>query len=168
VLEILRNTLKQGDNLTFLLLIFAALIALMCMGFMALALRVRRLNRRITALARGMDGQNLEDTLHTYFDKVEQANRRMELLEQAVGVLQAQIPSCLQRTGMVRYDAFESVGGEQSFSVALLDGKGDGVVLSGVHSRNDVRIYAKQIQQGNASHGLSDEEKRALQASYHG
>lgn len=166
MLETLHDTLKQGNNLTFVLLIFAALIVLLLLGGLFLTLRIRRLNRRIVALARGAEGQNLEETLHAYLDKVEQASRRLELLEQAVGVLQAQVPSCLQRTGMVRYDAFESVGGEQSFSVALLDGKGDGVVVSGVHSRNDVRVYAKQIRQGNASHGLSEEEKRALHASY--
>lgn len=131
-----------------------------------MALRVRRLHRRIGALARGMDGQNLEETLQAYLNTVEQTTRRMELLEQAVGILQAQLPSCLQRTGIVRYDAFESVGGEQSFSVALLDAKGNGVVLSGVHSRNDVRVYAKAVYDGHSSHGLSEEEKRALQESY--
>jgi len=83
-------------------------------------------------------------------------------LEQAVAVLQAQLPSCLRQANLIRYDAFEDVGGEQSFSLALLDAHGDGVVLTSVYSRMDVRVYAKAIRNGQASHALSKEEERAL------
>src|SRR5438309_7485650 len=113
-----------------------------------LALRVRRLNRQIQALTRGVDGSNLEEVLTAHLETVAQTVRRMETLEQAVGVLQAQIPNCLQRFHLERYDAFDDVGGEQSFSVALLDARGDGVVLTSVYSRMDVRVYAKSIRNG--------------------
>jgi hypothetical protein len=166
VLESLRDILKQGDNLTLLLLLLTLLVALLLAGGLLLAVRVRTLNRRLARLTRGSDGGDLEATLNHHLELVEQTVRRMETLEQAVGILQAQLPGCLQRTGLVRYDAFDNVGGEQSFSVALLDGHGDGVVLTSVHSRADVRIYAKAIQNGRTTHELSEEEKRALQASW--
>jgi hypothetical protein len=86
----------------------------------------------------------------------------MEELEQAVAVLQAKMPNCLQKAAVIRYDAFEDVGGEQSFSLALLNGEGDGVILTSVYSRIDVRVYAKAIQNGRSSHALSQEEERAL------
>ena len=79
-----------------------------------------------------------------------------------MGVVQAQIPTCLQRSHLVRYDAFEDVGGEQSFSLALLNAQNDGVVITSVHSRMDSRVYAKYIQAGRASHALSQEEQRLL------
>jgi hypothetical protein len=166
VLDTLRETLKQGDNLIFLLLLLSALVALLLLGWLALGLRLRRLNRQVTALTRGVEGRNLEETLVAHMAIVEETTRRMEALEQAVGILQAQLPRCLQRTGLVRYDAFESVGGQQSFSIALLDAQGDGVILSGVHSRTDVRIYAKAIREGRVTHELSEEEKRALKESW--
>jgi hypothetical protein len=166
VLDNLQEILKQGDNLTLFLLILSALVVVLMLGWLTLGLRLRRLNRQLSALTRGVEGRNLEETLVAHLETVTETTRRMEALEQAVGILQAQLPHCLQRTGLVRYDAFESVGGEQSFSVALLDAQGDGVVLSGVHSRTDVRIYAKAIREGKVTHELSEEEKRALKESW--
>ena len=67
--------------------------------------------------------------------------------------------------GLVRYDAFEDVGGQQSFSLAMLDAQQNGVVLTGVYSRSDVRVYAKAIRQGQPSHPLSEEELQAVQTA---
>jgi len=58
---------------------------------------------------------------------VDEAVQRADTLEQAVGKLESSLPTCLQRVNVVRYDAFDDVGGEQSFAVALLDAKGDGI-----------------------------------------
>jgi hypothetical protein len=69
---------------------------------------------------------------------------------------------CVQHVAVVRYDAFEDVGGEQSFALAALDERGVGVVLSSVYSRSDVRVYAKEMRNGKPSHALSSEEQRAI------
>lgn len=118
--------------------------------------------KRIAQLTRGGSGQNLEDVLNMHMDQLDQTAGRIELIEQAVGVLQAQIPACVQKLKMIRYDAFDDVGGELSFSLALLDQRGEGVVITSVYSRMDVRVYAKSIQNGRASHALSKEEERVL------
>lgn len=164
--QTLLNNVQRPEVLPGLLLALILTTTFLLVTVVLQAFQVRRLHRRLHTLTRGTDGQNLEETLRACMDRVDAADRRMELMEQAIGVLQAQVPLCLQRAGLVRYDAFEDIGGEQSFSLALLNGQGDGLVLSGVHSRNDVRVYAKEIRQGRSSHGLSDEEKRALQACY--
>jgi hypothetical protein len=164
-LDSVRTFLHEGDNATVLLLTLTALIALLLVGWLALALRLRRLSRRLSDLTRGMDGSNLEETLTTHMETVDRTTRRMEALEQAVAVLQTQVPGCLQRARLVRYDAFDDIGGEQSFSVALLDAKGDGILLTSVYSRLDVRVYAKEIHNGHASHALSQEEIRVLRES---
>jgi hypothetical protein len=164
-LDSVRRFLQEGDNAAVLLLTLTALIALLLVGWLALALRLRRLSRRLSDLTRGMDGSNLEETLATHMETVDRTARRMDALEQAVAVLQAQVPGCLQRARLVRYDAFDDIGGEQSFSVALLDAKGDGILLTSVYSRLDVRVYAKEIHKGQASHALSQEEIRVLRES---
>jgi hypothetical protein len=152
----------HGHTAALLILALMALVALLLIGWLWLALRVRRLGRQVQALTRGVEGENLAGVLHAHLDTVAQTVRRMEALEQAVAVLQAQLPSCLRQANLIRYDAFEDVGGEQSFSLALLDAHGDGVVLTSVYSRMDVRVYAKAIHNGQASHALSKEEERAL------
>jgi hypothetical protein len=141
-----------------------ALVALLLIGWLAMFLRLRRLSRQIAALTRGVDGRNLEEVLAAHLETVAQTSRRMDALEQAVAVLQAQMPTCLRYASLIRYDAFEDVGGEQSFSLALLDERRNGVVLTSVYSRLDVRVYAKAIRNGQASHALSEEEARALRA----
>jgi len=68
----------------------------------------------------------------------------------------------VQHVGMVRYDAFEDVGGRLSFSCALLDDRGDGVVITSINGRQDTRVYAKPISRGGSSHNLSEEEDAAI------
>ena len=68
----------------------------------------------------------------------------------------------LRRVGLHRYDAFTNVGGLQSFSLALLDDAANGVVISGLYSRQDMRVYAKPIVRGNSDITLTPEEQRAI------
>lgn len=72
------------------------------------------------------------------------------------------IAQCLQRVGIVRFNAFEDVGGEQSFAVVLLNGEGSGLAISSLYGRQDSRVYAKRITNGESDRALSDEEKVAL------
>lgn len=159
--DTLVHSLRAGDALTTLVTALAALVVLLLLGLLTLLVRVQRLQRRIHGLTRGVEG-NLEEMLRTHLDTVESTARRMDALEQAVAVLQSQMPTCLRHAHLVRYDAFDDVGGEQSFSLALLDAQGNGVVLTSVYSRADVRVYAKSIQAGRASHALSQDEERLL------
>lgn len=69
----------------------------------------------------------------------------------------------VQRVGLVRYDAFEDMGGHLSFSAALLDGNGDGLVITSINGRQDTRCYAKPVQGWTSGHNLSEEEGQAIQ-----
>jgi Protein of unknown function (DUF4446) len=71
--------------------------------------------------------------------------------------------AAISRIGLVRFDAFEDTGGAQSFSLALVDDGGDGIVLTSLHSRPTTRVYLKAIRRGVADAPLSAEETRALQ-----
>ena len=151
-LDSVLKLLHENSNADYLLLGLVALLFLLLIGWLVLGVRVRRLNQRLQRLTAGENAGNLEEVLTSHLATVSQLHRRMEAIEQAVGVLQSQIPHCLQQINLKRYDAFEDVGGEQSFSMALLDAKGDGIVLTSVYSRMDVRVYAKAIQNGKPSH----------------
>jgi hypothetical protein len=95
--------------------------------------------------------------------------RAIQRLEAAVRVLnstdkgqQQQIEGAVRRVGLVRYDAFEDVGGRLSFSCALLDDHGNGVVVTSINGRQDTRVYAKPIIEGRSSYNLSVEEEEAI------
>ena len=94
---------------------------------------------------------------------------QIKRLEQAARALngtdrkqQVQIQGSVQRVSLLRYDAFEDVGGRLSFSCALLDDRGTGVVLTSINGRQETRVYAKPIAEGASSYNLSVEESEAI------
>jgi Protein of unknown function (DUF4446) len=70
--------------------------------------------------------------------------------------------SAVQKIGLVRYDAFDDMGGHLSFSAALLDGGGSGLVITSINGRQDTRCYSKVIQNGTSAHNLTTEEAEAI------
>ena len=94
---------------------------------------------------------------------------QIQRLERAVRTLHATnkrqqiaIEGGVSRVGLLRYDAFEDVGGRLSFSCALLDEHGSGVVLTSINGRQETRVYAKPVTHGNSSYNLSTEEQEAI------
>ena len=71
--------------------------------------------------------------------------------------------SSIQKIGFKRYNPFENTGGDQSFSMALLDHENNGVIISSLYLREGVRVYGKKIESGKASQTLFDEEKEVLE-----
>jgi hypothetical protein len=124
--------------------------------------RLSQMARRQSRLLRGTDGVSLERMLMEHGAYKETVERQIGQALQTGDANAATIQHCFQRVGMVRYDAFPDVGGEQSFSAALLDAEGNGLVLSGLHSRHDVRIYAKPLAGGVSPVSLTDEERQAI------
>ena len=78
------------------------------------------------------------------------------------------IEGAVRHVGLVRYDAFEDVGGRLSFSCALLDDHGSGVVVTSINGRQDTRVYAKPVAGGRSSYNLSIEEEEAIRQALAG
>ena len=68
----------------------------------------------------------------------------------------------IQKVGLQRFNPFSELGGDHSFSLALLDGNEDGIILTGLHTRERTRVYIKHIKKGKSIYELSKEEKKAL------
>ncbi len=124
----------------------------------ALAAAVAALAWRTARLAGTAAGASAEE----YRRELERLRRELERVRTEQEGLAEQLARCVQRVGMVRYDAFPGSGGRLSFSVALLDGRGDGVVLSVLHGRDGSYAYAKTLRDGTPSHPLSEEEQQAV------
>lgn len=88
--------------------------------------------------------------------------RRLASLEQSTAQIAEALPKTVQGVGVVRYNPFTEMGGNMSFSLALLDGRADGVVISVLNDRNGSRVYGKAVEQGASAYPLSDEEQQAL------
>ncbi len=144
------------DAWTGLALIACAVLAT---AIVSLAARLRELERRLGS-GRG-DPRALERLAATERD-LSAASRRLEDLAARADQLAEQAQHNLQRVGVVRYDALKELGGQLSFSVALLDGRRDGVVLSVLNGREGARAYAKPVSAGRSTFALSEEEQRAI------
>lgn len=88
--------------------------------------------------------------------------KEFEELKKEVEKLREQGVFSVQKVGVVRYNPFSEVGGDQSFSIALLDGNNDGVVITSLYSRDGNRVYGKLVKNGKSEYSLSGEEKKAI------
>lgn len=138
-------------------------MAILFIWLIALSRRVGRTASWITRMLRGTEPVNLERLLEENLGKLEQLDTRMRELEATGQELSQKLTDCVQRVGIVRFDAFEDVGGQQSFALVLMDGQQDGVVISSLYGRQDSRCYAKPIRAGQATYPPSEEEQQAIE-----
>jgi hypothetical protein len=125
--------------------------------------RSRTLNRRLESLTRGSDAASLEDVLGGHMERVRQVVNDVNSVSARTAMLERDLQGSFGRFGLVRFNPFEGdTGGNQSFALALLDGRGDGFVISSLHARAVTRMYAKAITRGASEVALSDEESAAL------
>lgn len=137
-------------------------VAILVVGSLLLVRRSRRLSRRLDAITRGSDAQSLESVLGAHLERVRAVVVEVDRLAARTALLERDLRQSLGRVGIVRYNPFEETGGNQSFALAVLDGNGDGFVVSSLHARAGTRVYAKAVKAGAAESALSDEEAAAL------
>jgi hypothetical protein len=94
--------------------------------------------------------------------ELSEINARLAALEQSMAQMGKALPRSVQGVGVVRYNPFPGVGSNLSFSLALLDGRANGVVVSVITGRDGSRVYGKAVEGGTSTYPLSDEERQAL------
>ena len=147
----------------------AAAVALLAFIFcIVLAVKLRRL-RGAQRTVLGSEEQDIVQhsaTLQEAFvqlrDWVEETAAR---LESRVGEAERRMDGCVAHTSLVRYDAMNELSGQQSSTVALLDSRHTGVVISSILHRDQARFYVKRLHEGNSEYELSPEEQEAVAAA---
>ena len=157
-----------SDNLALTFGILAALVLLLLIGFLVQSSRLGRALRSYRELVRDGEGGSLHDRLVGSAEQAVKASERMRQLETTHADLVERTQRSLQHIGLVRYNPFEDTGSDQSFAIALLDDRRDGVVVSSLHGRAYTRIFAKPVSDGASPHNLSDEETEAIRIALSG
>jgi hypothetical protein len=155
-----------SDSALTALVIISLLLSLAALGLTLApgALRQRGIRAR-SALPPDKAMEVLVETQARAIERLENAVRQLAAGERRLGELST---GAVRHVAVVRFDAFEDMGGRLSFSAALLDGHGDGVVITSINGRQDTRCYAKQIREGTSIHNLSDEERQAIREALEG
>jgi hypothetical protein len=147
--------------------VVSLVLALLALGGVVFLLaRQQRLLGQYQHLMIGTSGGNLEDMLNDHIAQVRDTATRVEKVEELAHRLEKSAYFSFQHLGVVRYNPFHDTGGDQSFAIALVDGHGNGVVLSSLHARDVTRVYAKPLQKWESTYSLTDEEKQAIALAY--
>lgn len=146
--------------------IFIALIVIIIILFIKIILTNRKLKlltKKYETFMRGKDAETLEETIFDKFDQIDALidsdNEKLEAIQK----LFENLTVTYQKTGIVKYNAFKEMGGNLSFSLALLDKENDGFILNSMHSREGCYTYLKEIVKGESFVALAEEEKEALE-----
>ena len=152
--------LLRTDNV---LIIFAILLMVLFIGFLILLIRTANLNKRYREFMLKLGkGKNIEEDLENYIYRVEKVEKQNSDLQLVCKEISNQMSGCIQKIGIVRYNAFKDTGSDLSFALALLDENNTGVVMNGIYSREMSNIYAKPVENGSSKYTLSSEEKEAI------
>ena len=152
--------LLRTDNV---LIIFAILLMVLFIGFLILLIRTANLNKRYREFMLKLGkGKNIEEDLENYMYRVEKVERQNSELHLICKEMGNQLSGCVQKIGIVRYNAFKDTGSDLSFALALLDEDNTGVVMNGIYSREMSNIYAKPVEKGKSPYTISEEEKLAI------
>ena len=147
--------------------VVALVLALLALaGVVFILARQQRLLGQYQHLMTGTSGGNLEAILNEHVASVRQTAERVDAVDKLARRLEKAAYFSMQHLGVVRFNPFHDTGGDQSFAIALVDGHGNGVVLSSLHARDVTRVYAKPLQKWESTYSLTDEEKRAIALAY--
>lgn len=152
----------MSAEVTFAVAVGALIVALVALlGVLVIVWRSRRRRRRRT-WSGDVGDADIGVAVAQAFARLDELVQRVDSLDGRMPVVEDQGRRAVQRVGVVRFNPFEDTGGNQSFALALLDSKSDGVIISSLHSRQATRLYLKSVAAGKTETALSDEEAEAI------
>jgi hypothetical protein len=151
------------EQLTPVMATVASIVALIALIWsLILHHRLNQLLNKSSVLPSSENTSGISAILSAQTMTLERTAAQAETLTEQVNQILETIPRAFQRIGFVRFNPFGDTGSDQSFSIALLNGRDEGLVLSGLYSRGGMRIYAKPVAGARSEYTLSDEEQQAI------
>lgn len=149
-------------DIAYLFLILLIFIVLL---FIIIILQMKKLNRlqkRISKFMTGKDAKSLEKDIVGLYEDNKFLKINVDKNKKDIRTLYKNMEHAFQKIGLIKYDAFQQMGGKLSFSLALLDENNNGFILNSVHSTEGCYTYTKEIKNGECAISLGKEEQQAL------
>ena len=151
------------NNTSYMIAILGVLMIVMYLLIINLYYNLNYMKKRYKKMMTGVDdGANLERMLLGHIDETRSVAQENEKLKAENKRIDDLLKRALTRVSVVRFRAFEDMGSDLSYSVALLDSHNNGVVMSSIFGREDSRSYVKPIENGTSTYQLTAEEEQAL------
>lgn len=149
----------------YIILGLAALVIALLVLYIVNIVKMKKLNERITELTKGKDGESLEEIMTSRFSEIDKLKASNNKHTKQINEINEELLSVYKKVGIVKYDAFNEMGGKLSFALAMLDKSNNGYVINAMHSREGCYTYIKEIVKGESYIALGDEEKKALDSA---
>ena len=159
----LLNQLGLGSiDIGYILLILLILILILLIMVIVMLNKISKLNKRCNSFMKGKAGKSLEQDIVRLYEDNQLLKDGMNENKRNIRSISKQLTKAFQKIGIVRYNAFQTMGGNLSYSLALLDENDDGFILNTIHSTEGCYSYTKDIVNGTCNITLSPEEQKAI------
>ena len=152
----------SGFDLTYLFIVSYALILILIIMVIVQAVKLSKLSKKYKKFMSGKNAKSLEKDIIGLYEDNRFIKASTEKNKSDIRLLYKRLASTFQKVGIVKYDAFNQMGGQLSFSLALLDENNSGFILNCVHSTEGCYSYTKEIGNGSCDISLGEEEREAL------
>lgn len=152
-----------GIDIGYMLAGITAVLLIVLILLIVLLVKYSKLRKRYNKFMRGKDATSLEDDVHSVFEEMKALRVSTDKNTKDIRILYKEVEGTFQKLGIVKYDAFQQMGGKLSYSLALLDGRDNGFIINSVHSSEGCYSYTKEIKGASSSISLGAEEEEALQ-----
>lgn len=160
--EIIMIAQYLGFDSDYIIIGLAALVVILMILMIVNVVQMSKLKKNYKIFMTGKNAKTLEDTLIKRLDQVDELMVANKANEKNIKALFQNMQLTYQKMGLVKYDAFHEMGGKLSFSLAMLDMKNNGFIISAMHTREGCYTYIKEIVDGNSIIVLSEEDQEAL------
>lgn len=145
-----------------MLAVLSGAVGILLILLIVTMVQLRSVKNRYRRVIGNANVENVDELLIRLQEQIEGLSGKSKEQADTIQGIRQRISTMKSNVRIKRYNAFSQQGSDLSFSLAILDDQQDGVVLTGIHSREESYLYAKPIQQGNSSYTLSPEEKEVI------
>lgn len=157
------NMIGLGSvDIGYILLGMFLLIIILLILLIVLMIKSNKMKKRLDKFLTGKDGKSLEQDIIGLFEDNKFLKVNADKNKKDMRVLTKKLENAYQKMGLVKYDAFQQMGGQLSFSLCLLDDNNNGFIINSVHSTEGCYSYTKEIKAGESAIDLGEEEEEAL------
>ncbi len=158
------NSLGLGNlDMGIVISVLCILVLILLILNIANICSIRKIKNKYKRFMTGKSAKSLENEIAGLFEDNKFIKTSIDRNKKDISILYKNMESAFQKIGIIKYDAFNQMGGKLSFCLALLDEDNNGFILNSVHSAEGCYSYTKEIINGNSSISLGEEEKQALE-----
>ena len=157
------EVINQQKILLIGVFVLAILVVALLSTTIILLVKVNSLTKKYNVFMKGSDGKTLESTILNKFKEIDILRQESKYIAEKLNLTCETLVTAYQKIGVVKYDAFQELGGKMSFSLCVLDDEDSGFILTSMHTREGCYTYLKEIIKGKSFKILAEEERKALE-----